>query len=81
MMLDNLGAYTFKNITVYERQDEMDKIMGNDYGDMDVRLKKEYNQGLLTNIEAAYGLNDRYLSRLFGLWTMLAYHYMVMPIT
>lgn len=72
MMLDNLGAYTVKNIAVYERQDEMDKIMGNDYGEkhlsMDVRLKKEYNQGLLTNIEAGYGSSDRYLGRLFGLW-------------
>ena len=72
MMLDNLGAYTVKNIAVYERQDEMDRIMGKDYGEkhlsMDVRLKKEYNQGLLTNMEAGYGSNDRYLGRLFGLW-------------
>lgn len=71
MMLDNLGAYTVKNIAVYERQDDMDRIMGKDYGEkhlsMDVRLKKEYNQGLLTNMEAGYGSNDRYLGRLFGL--------------
>lgn len=72
MMLENLGAYTVKNIAVYERQDDMDKIMGKDYGkkhlSMDVRLKKEYNQGLLTNMEAGYGTSDRYLGRLFGLW-------------
>ena len=72
MMLDNLGAYTVKNIAVYERQDEMDKIMGKDFGErhlsMDVRLKKEYNQGLLTNAEAGYGTSDRCLGRLFGLW-------------
>ncbi len=72
MMLENLGAYTVKNIAVYERQDDTDKIMGEDYGErlltMDVRLKKEYNQGLLTNIEAGYGTNDRYLGRMFGLW-------------
>ncbi len=72
MMLDNLGAYTVKNIAVYERQDDMDRIMGKDYGEkhlsMDVRLKKEYNQGLLTNMEAGYGSSDRYLGRLFGLW-------------
>jgi len=72
MMLDNLGAYTVKNIAVYERQDDMDRIMGNDYGtkhlSMDVRLKKEYNQGHLTNMEAGYGSSDRYLGRLFGLW-------------
>ena len=50
----------------------MDKIMGKDFGErhlsMDVRLKKEYNQGLLTNMEAGYGTSDRYLGRLFGLW-------------
>ena len=72
MMLDNLGAYTVKDIAVYERQDEMDRIMGADYGrkqlSMDVRLKKEYNQGLLANAEAGYGSSDRYLGRLFGLW-------------
>lgn len=71
-MLENLGAYTVKDIAVYECQDEMDKIMGKDYGDkhlsMDVRLKKEYNQGLLANTEAGYGSSDRYLGRLFGLW-------------
>lgn len=72
MMLENLGAYTVKNIAVYEKQDEMDKIMGEGYGrkklSMDVRLKKEYNQGLLSNVEVGYGTNDRYLGRLFGLW-------------
>ena len=72
MMLENIGAYTVKDIAVYEKQDEMDKIMGEGYGkkklSMDVRLKKEYNQGLLSNIEAGYGTNDRYMGRLFGLW-------------
>lgn len=72
MMLENLGAYTVKNIAVYERQDDMDKIMGRDFGErhlsMDVRLKKEYNQGVLSNIEAGYGTSGRYLGRLFGLW-------------
>lgn len=72
MMLENLGAYTVKNIAVYERQDEMDRIMGKDFGEkhlsMDVRLKKEYNQGLISNVEAGYGSGDRYLGRLFALW-------------
>lgn len=71
-MLNNLGAYTVKNIAVYESQDEMDRIMGKGYGEkrlsMDVRLKKEYNQGLLTNMEAGYGTSNRYLGRVFGLW-------------
>lgn len=72
MILENLGAYAVKNIAVYERQDDMDRIMGKDFGErhlsMDVRLKKEYNQGLLTNMEAGYGSSKRYLGRLFGLW-------------
>ena len=72
MMLDNLAAYTVKNIAVYERQDEMDRLMGDGYGikhlAMDVRLKKEYNQGLISNVEAGYGSSDRYLGRLFSMW-------------
>ena len=72
IMLDNLGAYTVKNIAVYDRQDDMDKIMGKDYGEkkltMDVRLKKEYAQGWLVNAEAGYGSSDRYLGRLFAMW-------------
>ncbi len=72
IMLENLGAYTVKNIAVYEKQDDMDKIMGEGYGErklsMDVRLKKEYSQGLLTNIEAGIGSSDRYLGRLFAMW-------------
>lgn len=71
-MLENLGAYTVKNIAVYEGQDEMDKIMGKDYGrkmlSMDVRLKRDYAHGLLTNVEAGYGSRDRYLGRLFAMW-------------
>lgn len=72
LMLDNLGAYTVKNIAVYEGQNDMDRIIGKGYGDkrltMDVRLKKEYNLGLLSNIEAGYGSASRYLGRVFGLW-------------
>lgn len=49
MMLDNLGAYTLKNIAVYERQDELDKILGKDFGErhlsMDVRLKRNIIKG------------------------------------
>lgn len=72
LMLENLGAYTVKEIQVYERQNEMDKIMGADYGkktfSMDVKLKKEYSQGFLSNVEAGYGTEDRYLARIFALW-------------
>lgn len=72
IMLENLGAYTVKQIEVYERQNDMNKLMGKDYGQktysMDVRLKKEYSQGFLSNIEAGYGTENRYLGRLFALW-------------
>ncbi len=72
LMLENLGAYTVKEIKVYDRQDDMDRLMGKDYGkktySMDVRLKKEYSQGILLNAEAGYGTKNRYLGRLFALW-------------
>lgn len=72
IMLENLGAYTVKNIAVYEGQQEEDRIMGKNYGKkqltMDVRLKKEYNRGLILNAEAGYGIKDKFLGRLFGLW-------------
>lgn len=72
IMLENLGAYTVKNIAVYDGQREEDKIMGKDYGrkllTMDVRLKKEYNRGFIFNAEAGYGIKDKFLGRLFGLW-------------
>lgn len=72
IMLENLGAYTVKNIAVYDGQKEEDRIMGKNYGKkqltMDVRLKKEYNRGLILNAEAGYGIKDKFLGRLFGLW-------------
>ena len=72
IMLENLGAYTVKNIAVYDGQKEDDRIMGKNYGEkvltMDVRLKKEYNRGWILNAEAGYGIKDKFLGRLFGLW-------------
>ncbi len=72
IMLENLGAYTVKNIAVYDGQKEEDKIMGKGYGKklltMDVRLKKEYQVGFILNAEAGYGIKDKFLGRLFGLW-------------
>lgn len=67
--LDNLPAYTVNTVKVYAQEDYPGQ-----YPDgaekpmvMDVRLKKEYNQGLITNVEAGYGTEDRYLGRLFAL--------------
>lgn len=72
VMLENLGAYTVKNIAVYDGQDEMDRIMGKEFGKkkltMDVRLKKEYMNGFILNGEAGYGTENRFLGQLFGMY-------------
>lgn len=72
LMLENLAAYTVKNIQVYERQQEIDKIVGANFGKklltMDVKLKKEYNQGFILNADAGYGTSDRYMGKLFAMW-------------
>ncbi|MBD5193396.1 MAG: hypothetical protein HDS91_02600 [Bacteroidales bacterium] len=72
LMLKNLAAYTVKNIEVYERQKDIDKLLGEDYGKkiltMDVKLKKEYHHNYMGNMEVGYGTQDRYLGRLFAMW-------------
>ncbi|WP_305140524.1 hypothetical protein [Paramuribaculum intestinale] len=72
IMLNNLGAYTVKNVAVYDRLGERSMLAGQDLGDkeyvMDVRLKREYMSGYIFNAEAGGGTADRYLGRLFGMW-------------
>jgi len=72
LMLENLPAYTVKNVAVYDKKGRTSELMGADAGDsqhvMDVRLKRQFQQGILANMEAGYGTHDRYLGRLFGLW-------------
>ena len=72
LLLKNLAAYTVKNIEVYERQKDIDKLLGEGYGKkvltMDVKLKKEYHHNYMGNLEAGYGNEDRYLGRLFAMW-------------
>lgn len=71
--LENLPAYTVKNIKVYERQNDIDHFVGKKKNNgqeplvMDVQLKKEYAQGFLANADAGVGTGDRWLSRVFGL--------------
>lgn len=72
ILMQNLAAYTVKNIKVYDYTDETEKFLG--YGDqdskpmvMDVVLKKEYSIGKWLNVDAGYGTSDRYLGRLFAL--------------
>ena len=76
--LENLPAYTVKNIKVYDRAANNDylkakvngkKALGEDeHMVMDVILKKAYSTGWLGNVEGGYGLpNDRYLGKAFGM--------------
>lgn len=72
VMLENIAAYTVKDIQVFEGQ-SLDAKRKNDMTapkvlTMDVRLKKEYNVGWIVNAQAGYGTDDRYLGRLFANW-------------
>lgn len=72
VMLDNLPYYTVQNVEVYDKSSEESQWRGEessakDYV-MDVILKREYNRGLLVNMEAGVGTYDRYLARIFALY-------------
>ena len=72
VMLDNLPYYTVQNVEVYDKSSDDSEWKGEevekkDYV-MDVILKREYNRGLLANIEGGLGTDDRYLGRFFGLY-------------
>lgn len=75
--LQNLPAYTVKNVQVYDKSADDANITGSDAKldtredeqnlVMDVNLKKEYNTGWMANAEAGIGTSDRYRGRGFGL--------------
>ena len=70
LLLENLGAYTVKDIAVYDRLGERSKfsgvaIPGDKQFTMDVRLKKEYLETWLLNAEGGMGTSDRYMGRMF----------------
>ena len=71
IMLENLPAYMVKTIKAYDKEGSMSRMAGRDMGDkefvMDVGLKKQYLIGLIGNVEAGYGSEERYLARLFAL--------------
>ncbi len=71
VMLENLGAYTVKDIQVYEKRGRDSEVMNKDMKDesyvMDVSLKKEYNRGWIANLDAGGTLNGMYLARLFAM--------------
>ena len=72
LMLENISAYTVKNVEVYKGYTTDEKWKKKTYGEkhltMDVKLKREYNTGLTANAQLGYGTSDRYMARLFGLW-------------
>ena len=71
LMLENLGAYTIKDIAVYNKSGHLSEMFNKNMGDalyvMDVRLKREYLYGWILNLEGGYGTKNRYLARLFGM--------------
>ena len=74
VLLENLPAYTVKNIKVYEQTSQLSKVIGNAASMVepnkyviDVTLKKGFNTGWLANAEAGAGTHSRYRGRAFGL--------------
>lgn len=73
ILLQNIGAYTVKNVEVYDKYNEMSTLMGRQIeGDsqyvMDVKLKKDYMGGFMGNAEIGAGTHGRYVGRLFGMY-------------
>ena len=71
LMLQNLGAYTVKDVQIYNKRSRLSELAGAnlDRGAyvMDVKMKKQFLGGVLINAQAGYGSEDRYLGRLFGM--------------
>ena len=75
LLLENLPAYTVKDIALYDKQTEENEWLGKkDFRTqryvIDVRLKKEYMVGWLANMEAGSGYREDhtpYLARLFAM--------------
>ncbi len=72
LMLENIAAYTVKDIAVYEKRTREAELMDINVGRkdyvMDVRLKREYSVGGSMNAEGGYGSHERYLGKIFGMW-------------
>ena len=72
LMLENLPAYTVKDIAIYNKQTDENEWLGikderSQRYVIDVRLKKEYMIGWIANAEVGGGTDSRYLGRLFAL--------------
>ena len=63
VMLDNLPAYTVKQVQTYHKTTDLSEYFGTDVEKkrfvMDVQLKREYNKGWIANVEAAGGWKDK----------------------
>lgn len=72
IMLENIGAYTVKNVEVYKGQTHLEKWRNDPNAEkhltMDVKLKKEYSMGWIINAQGAAGTKERYMGRLFASW-------------
>lgn len=71
LMLENLEAYTVKDIAIYKKRTRLGELLDYNTGGearvMDVRLKRQYLTGFLGNATAGYGTHSRYMARLFGM--------------
>lgn len=69
--LQNLPAYAVDNVKIYNKRGRRSELAGRNMGDtklvMDVRLKKEFWSGLLSNLEAGMGTEETYLAKLFAM--------------
>lgn len=73
LLLENLGAYTVKELKVYDKLGRTSEFVGRNIGHdsqyvMDVKLKREYSRGSILNLEAAGGTNSRWLGRAFAMY-------------
>ena len=66
--LQNLPAYTVNKVKVFERKGKLTEMMGRDMDDevyvMDVRLKKEFQLGMMGNFELGGGTDRHYKTKM-----------------
>lgn len=69
--LENLPAYTVKEVKAYEKAGKKSRLMGRDMGDkafvLDVALRKEYQRGMMANIDLGGGTSERFSGKLFAM--------------
>lgn len=72
VMLENLPYFTVKDLKVFYRDTEKNKMLGKEEDEkdyvMDVTLKREYARGYLTNVEAGMGTENRWMAKAFGMY-------------